>query len=434
MIVDGPITVARPGLGERLAVVAMLFVLGFGLPADWLATKGADATQAVVDARSEGGDLLITFVILLFAGVAASRLVGNFRFLFRLVEYEVLLPAFLGWMTFSYVWSNDPSLTFRRSFALLVVAFYGYYLVVRFDLREILRMCATAAVFGTVLNLVFGFALSQYGHNSDGQWVGVFTNRNELGRMAAFCALIFLLAARDHRRFRVLMYSMLLANVLLVVRSESKTSLATLVLLAGLLAVFTGFRGRKTLYGAVAVSLISASVVALLWATANLDFVTDLLDRDVTLTGRTELWAQVVESIREEPVLGYGYQGFWGGLFSPSHELIVTYNWAPNAHNALLEYALAGGIPAALLFLALWFRTTARSARYVRYRPVAVGLLPLGVSSFVLLSSITESGIVARSLPFLMFVAVIASVTKVRRPRAPEEAIRQDLARELTPA
>src|SRR5690606_2400732 len=127
------------------------------------ATRVTDERSAVLVARESGGDLLITVVLLGFFAYFLTRLVGNFRFVRMLVERELLLPLFIAWMVASTLWSDDPWLSFRRSMAIALVLVVGYYLVVRFDLAEIIRLAAIAYVPGTVACYAFVLGSAEYG-------------------------------------------------------------------------------------------------------------------------------------------------------------------------------------------------------------------------------------------------------------------------------
>src|SRR5690606_12694225 len=156
-------------------------------------------------------------------------------------------------------------------------------------------------------------------------------------------------------------YPMLAASAVLVLGSHSKTSLGSMLMLAVMLIVFTAFRARKTLYGAVTVTMITAVVAAILWATANVALIADWLDKDPTLSGRLPLWEDVVEEIGRRPVFGHGFEAFWGGYFSPAHHILMQSTWTPpHAHNAVLDDALEMGLVGAGLFIAVFIRTVIR--------------------------------------------------------------------------
>jgi O-antigen ligase len=76
-----------------------------------------------------------------------------------------------------------------------------------------------------------------------------------------------------------------------------------------------------------------------------------MVGRDTTLTGRTNLWAEL---LREpiNPLLGTGYQSFWPG---PRTEYFwAKYSFHPNqAHNGYLETYLNGGFLGVCLLVAM---------------------------------------------------------------------------------
>lgn len=68
------------------------------------------------------------------------------------------------------------------------------------------------------------------------------------------------------------------------------------------------------------------------------------LDKDPTLTGRTDIWKSAMSSIMKRPVLGYGYMSFWNGYKGESANASLDNAWAiTSAHNGLLEIWLTLG-------------------------------------------------------------------------------------------
>lgn len=69
------------------------------------------------------------------------------------------------------------------------------------------------------------------------------------------------------------------------------------------------------------------------------------LGKSITLSGRTFLWTQALQLIRQKPVLGYGVLDR-SLLFSPSNA------HAYSAHNTALQILLLGGVPSLVIFAA----------------------------------------------------------------------------------
>lgn len=67
---------------------------------------------------------------------------------------------------------------------------------------------------------------------------------------------------------------------------------------------------------------------------------------------RSAIWGLAVEGIQERPLFGWGQEGFnyvFNTYYDPS--LYAQEPWFDRAHNVYLDWAIAGGIPALLLFL-----------------------------------------------------------------------------------
>jgi O-antigen ligase len=249
----------------------------------------------------------------------------------------------------------------------------------------------------------------------------VQTDKNSLGRSSVFDMVTLLMAARLFRRFRVLAYAGAAGAVFLVIGSTSKTSLGALGGLIVFLIVFQAFRGRKTLYGAVATLYVTATVIGIWVGLRSLEIITDILDKDVSLTGRTVLWELVLREVPERLWLGSGFGAFWTDWFGPSHEVWIDFgSRLPHAHNALLEYLLELGVIGAGMFLFVYLRGVARATRYVRAVPGAIGLWPLTMLSFTLLFSLTEVGVQGRNIFWVAFILALLSVARQQKVSAEE--------------
>lgn len=76
-------------------------------------------------------------------------------------------------------------------------------------------------------------------------------------------------------------------------------------------------------------------------------FVVNVLQEDITLTGRTTIYEKVGEILQGKLLLGYGY--------GSSFEVMMNFMRAPNTQNGLLEVVLENGIISVLLLMMLIF-------------------------------------------------------------------------------
>ncbi len=402
-----PLTLTRPGLFETSLVPITMFVLLYGTPPYWFINNTA--------ANEGGGAPITTAATIGLTFFAFLRIAGSFDLMLRLLSLVPPLVAFIALSVSSIVWSADIAITTRRAVLLVSVLAYACYLLLRFELPAILRLLALSSIPGVLANYVLILALPQYGTDVGGRWIGVFSQKNALGFSAAVTIPLLIILAGSDRSRRLMYYLLALMQAGLLIGSQSKTMLVATILPVALLPVFHGFRGRKTLRGAVIVSLAASGIFTLLFVTANLAFIAEFLDKDVTLTGRTDLWADLIPIALRRPVLGYGADAVFGGYFSPVHEVWIQNRWAPtHAHNAILQTTLEVGVVGAGLFLLTFFATLGGAIEVVRRVPGRIGLWPLSFMTTTLLISISESGVMAATPSYLLFVICVWSVALLR--------------------
>ena len=379
---------ARPGLIERTLVVGVILINMFGTPASWFTVNTGSASGPESDFLLSYGSLLVVMILSL-------GLVGNGDSVVRIFQAEPLLALYLLALGLSPIWSSRLSDSLAAVVNLYALAGLAVILMVRFTMAEIFALTTAAFTIGILLDLFWVVAMGPLGRSGDGSWDGLGTQKNSLGHHGLLAVMVFLVAARTFRRWRVPFYALTVVSLILLVGSQSKTSLGAGLVTAGGFVVFLVFRARKTLAGAVTITLITGMIGAVLLVTANLEEVAGRFGKDITFTGRVPLWQESLVAIGEKPWLGYGYEGFFGGPLSASHRITAfpQFDWGPtHAHNALIESALDVGIPLTVVFAVILFRGVVRATDHVRWVRGPIGLFPLVYLTIVIMTSITESG------------------------------------------
>ncbi|MCP3854230.1 MAG: O-antigen ligase family protein [Actinomycetia bacterium] len=389
--------VEHPGLLETSIVFVVLFMAQFGTPVNW-------TTPFVQLGQNQRGNPLLVYGSLALVGALLPTLVGRGDAVVLALHRSPALWMLIGMISLSFVWSEQPTTSVVKIVSFVVLCLFALILAVRFDVRDLLAVLAAVLAVGTVMNLVWVMGLPSWGQSSVG-WTGIAVGKNDLGNDASISMLVFIVASREFLRWRFLFYSLSAIALALLLGSQSKTSLAAGMLTFCCFIVFRVFRARRTLFGAVVVAVIVSSVLAVLFATANLFLLTTYLDKDITLSGRTELWAWILDDIANRPVLGYGFGGYWNGYFSPSHDVIVVNSWGINhAHNAFFEIALSVGLVGLGFFTVVLVRSFGRAIRHVPRNPTPAGLFPLVYLTFALMVSITESGVFNNRSGWIVFM------------------------------
>lgn len=341
-------------------------------------------------------------------------------------KLDKIILILTGVAVFSYFWSASPQLTLRRSVALIGTTLFGVYLGTRYNPREQLRLIAWALGIGAVLSLLFAVFLPIYGVDPGFDvvaWRGVYSQKNSLGRYMVLSSLVFLLIAFSSSKHRWVAWSGLGLSVGLLVMSTSKTSLVVLLAVLILLPFYRAIRWSYTLSIPIFIIaiLLLASIVILF--TAEAETVLGFIGKDLTLTGRTDLWAVVFTMIQQRFWLGYGYSAFWLGWEGYSADVWKVFNWLPNhAHNGFLDIWLDLGLLGLSIFILSFFNSLVKAVAWVRHTKTLEYCWPIVYLTVILLYNLTYSTLIDQnSLFWILYVSinVISPVQNYRPAKLP---------------
>jgi O-antigen ligase len=383
---------------------AFNFLAGGLQPQETSAAAPDESSPLLLAMRS--GVLLFTFFLVYTRWQNVVYVASRRKFLW----------AFVGLLMASTLWSAVPNLTLRRSLVVLGATFFALYLSARYSLREQMRLLAWAMGIAVLLNFVFMLAFPSLARETaglyEGTWRGIFAQKNVLARIMLLSALNFLLVVLDTRRYRYLLWIGFGMSIMLLLLANSKTALAAFLVIVSLIPLFRALRWNYS----VAIPfftillLVSGSIAILL--IGNTEAILSALGRDITLTGRTGIWAIVLDKIGQHPWLGYGFEGFWLGMEGESADIwYETYFMAPNAHNGFLDLALALGLIGLLFFMLSFLRSCLRAVTWLRLNKTTEGLWAIVYLTFLLFCNITESVFLEPNyIFFVLYVAITTSI------------------------
>jgi exopolysaccharide production protein ExoQ len=222
----------------------------------------------------------------------------------------------------------------------------------------------------------------------DGSLRGPFPGKNQLGQAMAIGVLGALHGIRvgGRRRFRYIGVTVLCTTVAFL--SKSATSLLTIFVffilhIIGALYIKGGI-GRMIGLGLTVV--LAATFILFV---TNIDLIFGLLERDPTLTGRTDFWPYIIDYIYQRPLLGWGFAAFWMPSNPSAAQITSTVGFGiSEAHNGMLQLLLDIGVLGAAFFLFLWMRNMVTAVKCIN------GPAPeIGVSSLLLLVGILLIGV-----------------------------------------
>ena len=260
-------------------------------------------------------------------------------------------------------WSQSPLRSAYNGLFYLVCTLFAFYLVIKFEPKQIMNLTMLAGALACILGLVLialppHFGLNNAEVRTAGSWRGIFLDRTSAAKCLTFFLSPALVFGYGRFHYRRIAYILLVGTF--IVMAHAVTALIVVFLYTlFMMALFLARRlERRT---ALVLGLVSIPIFALV-IVAGLPYLSDLLGffgRDLTLTGRTELWGGILQSISKQPFLGYGYYAFWLGLNGESANVILANHWIFGyAHNGMLEILLQLGLVGLIIFLITFVQAT----------------------------------------------------------------------------
>lgn len=297
-------------------------------------------------------DRLFFFGFILVAFVILSRRQLNWSVVFSR-NWPVFL--FYGYLLVSVLWAESPVVSFKRWFKE-----FGNIMVLLVILTEVNPQEAFRAVFVRCayvllpLSVIFIRWFPSMGrnyniHTGAMEATGVTFQKNSLGATVLVCTLVLIWDWMERSRAglprrskveRFMPFAILAMSVYLINLCDSKTSIACLLLGAGILAAVKLPLLRQKIGQFGGYALAGIAVFFLLDQAFGISqLVVRSMGRDMTFTGRTDVWRELF-ALKTDPVFGTGFLSFWSDRFYQSQLPI----WVSNsAHNGYLDTYLDGG-------------------------------------------------------------------------------------------
>jgi len=364
----------------------------------------------------------------LLAAVSAVLVVQNFSRL-TFPPHILCLFAYLAFAGASVLWAFKPETSFIRfaQQAMIVTSVVLPALLVAraTDLMRGLFLCFAIAA---VLNIFFvigrppiDFKFATWGYP------GYFSGKNYLGQFAAVALLLSLYEVFHRGARRVFGIFVAAISIVLLVLSNSKTSMG-LAFLAPVLAV-AALTARRMTSISLAVLLFSIPFCYFIFATItgfSVNRLSYMLYGDPTFTGRTIIWDFANLQIAKNPLVGWGYQSFW--LVGPDGPSAMDApGWVkdmPNAHNGYMDTMLEMGY-VGLLFLLCFIATTIHAIGRLADRDVVRGWLVLSLVLYIVITNGLESlWMRGFEMIWIVFLILAAEIGRHWRPTPSNSSVR----------
>lgn len=300
----------------------------------------------------------LAFIVMLGSKGALLFLLGGIALVLSrpgetlaILRREWMLVLIALWCLMSFTWSAYSGLTMRYGIQLcltIAVAVVIGYRVAPMTFLKILLVVSSLAGLASLL--------SGRSRGDGAGYLGIYASKNALADASSVLILLSLAVLVDRRlsgRWRVpALISLMLGGVLLVMGKSSGALVSTLIVLMVYGVIL--FLQRMTPYArvvVVAMALVLAAAIGVIIYSFSDELARMFLSatgKDITLTGRTDLWAVALQQIAARPILGSGYQAFWVQGQPIAEQMWAQFGISTRSgfhfHNTLLSNAVEIGV------------------------------------------------------------------------------------------
>ncbi len=357
---DTPGSLARHFAGSNRLIRNSLFIATF-LHVWLTASPFPDLSDASAIEPSTNANVRGQITAILLTGALGAFAVTNRLRLIARVATPILVVIFL-WFACSAVVSLHPALAARRLVLASFVIFQAAtFLFLPEDRTHFVRLLAIGALLVLALcyaGVMFAphFSIHQAADLAEpqlaGNWRGFFVHKNGAG---AGMAILIIFGIYIFRRLNTALGSVIVAlAAFFLFFTESKSPMTLLPLALVFSVVFVHVRnpvGKLIVLISVPAVIAVVTIGSVQFAAVNT--LVGELSSDPTFTGRNDIWQFTLDHIAQRPVIGFGYQAFWG-----TSELVNSWTWleswgyrASDAHNGFLNIAVTTGLVGLVLTL-----------------------------------------------------------------------------------
>lgn len=335
-----------------------------------------------------------------------------------LLMKDVWLSSFLLLSLVSPLWSVSPLLSFNSAIVFALSSLFMAYMATLYSWKEFGTLLRWLLFVVAVVSLVAVIAVPGIATNAKG-WSGIMPFPIKLGTCMALGFVLWLMPVMNPRHLKQMAVAAPLFLIVLI-QTNSAQAIATLIVL---LSAFLGLNLLKKIehrYTAAVLLLITPILLFVGYLAFNgLSYVFSSLGRDMTLTGRTEFWPQLIERVAQHNLwLGYGTSAFWQPWLGSQDPALGIANSSgfipPHAHNGFLEIFIELGLVGVVLFGLSFARVTLQSIRFWRSESSREAAIPILFLLYLFCANVSESQLLGPNYIWFFYVFISVKLNAER--------------------
>lgn len=361
-------------------------------------------------AGEDEGSLLTQAAAALFYFGAAAVLARNAAAFVQLLRANLPLVVLLVLVLISLGWSLDPALSPRRAIAIIGSTLIAYVVVIKLSVEDFHDGMIWALGIVAVLSMISIIVAPSFGiHQANdpltahhaGSWRGLYYHKNNLGRLMAPMTALLIVCAPPRLPLIVRMV-FLIAGLALTLGSTSKQAIVLLMLMVMVYPLILYLQRQNALVVGVLLSFgLSLGAVSVLLFEPVAGTVLGWMGRDLSLTGRTGIWAvAITETLDHRPLLGSGFAAGWNerAVAMLSHDI-------GHAHNGYINLFQDLGLVGIGVFLVVAVQVTVRYLKLRSWTPPRVFVfLGLLLVYFFVVNLVSSEILKRNGMPWILFV------------------------------
>lgn len=328
------------------------------------------------------------------------------------VSVPLLYVLLVALAVVSSLLSVDSANSWVAGVSLVGTSLVAIYFGVRFQPPELLRILWHGCTIMIIASLVTVVAAPDLGVHVSGEWRGIFSHKNTLGSMMVIALVTYVFAHLDRvgvgLGMRLVNLATLLLAAVLLLFSGSATSLVTLFVTAAVVGYAAVARRTGLVRGPLMLLAVWLMAVIAFVVLSDLGAFTELLGKDLTLTGRTDMWIATIPLIEARPLWGYGY----------GNDMIRRMFDVVHVHNGYLQLTIAVGLVGLGLLLGLLVQIGWKCYAHAMASTSPLSLWPLAIFVALITTNFSEASLLAAAhIGWLLLVYLSTSGALIRTRR-----------------
>ncbi|HOJ07524.1 MAG: O-antigen ligase family protein [Ignavibacteriota bacterium] len=303
----------------------------------------------------------VVFLFLFFSSLVI--LSKRFDKILSLIRSEKYLGLFVLICLLSALWSDYSLLSFKRSFQLFVMFLVIVEALVNIDPKILMNQLKIVVSIYLFFNLYACRFIPAAIDPVFGTWRGMEVQKNWLAQNSLYCLLSSIVFFNfDKTRLTKLYDSLLiLISVLIIYKAHSSTNLIAVVIIVfmGIVfqieSIFNNLGIGRSILGLVFLFILTFSGIFVIFSSEIFELIPGYFGKDMTMSGRTDIWKFAWNDIEKRIFLGYGFATYWimGSSRLEVFASIFEGFKVNEAHNGYLEIMLQLGVVGFIFFLFL---------------------------------------------------------------------------------